>query len=332
MDSVFAFHSLGALRKNIIRARAAMKGESFGVPYWLEVARREKPVLIHSHFSWMGRASHELKLHLRVPLVMTLYGEDSVKKSSDVETLEVLRRTLGYADEIIAVSQYVCDRASSIMGKGFAAKVVSPGVDTKLFSPGAPRSQDGRLVIGAAGRFDRVKGLGTLLEAFKGLTKSTPNAVLKVAGGGGNDLGLQEQAAKLRIADKVEFVGWVPRSGLPDFYRSLDVFVLPSTIFPNGITEALGMVMIEAQACGIPGVGSDIGGIPETVLPGESALLVPPNDPSALQAALERTAGDRGLMLRLGEAGRRNVLEKFDLAKQTRLLSQAYEDVLGKAG
>jgi glycosyltransferase involved in cell wall biosynthesis len=328
LEQVYAFHSLGLVERNWFRGRATASGESFGVPYWFGVAKQQKPQLLHSHFSWMGKASFELKKRLKIPMVMTLYGEDSIKAEPTPEVKRDLRETLGYADLVIAVSEYVARCARRFGIPDSSVRVVHPGVDTSLFSPGTSKRNGGKVVIGAAGRFDKVKGLSTLLESFKRLSAAHPECLLRMAGGGGNDGGLQEKAKGLGIADRVEFLGWVQRRDLPSFYQSLDLFVLPSTLLSGGITEALGMVVVEAQACSVPVVSTNVGGIPEAVLPGESAALVPPDDAEALGGAIERLVEDGPLRLEMGRSGRENVLRKFDLRKQSEAIASCYKELL----
>src|SRR5437899_2041063 len=87
-------------------------------------------------------------------------------------------------------------------------------------------------------------------------------------------------------------------------YAGASVLVLPAIVDARGDTEGLGVVLLEAMTYGVPVIGSDLGGITDIVVDGETGLLVPPQDSAALAAALERLATDRGLARRLGEAGR----------------------------
>jgi glycosyltransferase involved in cell wall biosynthesis len=96
--------------------------------------------------------------------------------------------------------------------------------------------------------------------------------------------------------DRVHFTG--RRHDIGNVLMALDVFALPTH------REALGTVFIEAAAMGVPVIGTDVGGVPETMLAGETGLLVPPRDPAALAAALETLLADPALRRRMGDAGR----------------------------
>ena len=90
------------------------------------------------------------------------------------------------------------------------------------------------------------------------------------------------------------------------------------------------MVLLEAMAHRRPVVATPVGGTPEVVSDGETGLLVPPRDPEALAQALRRVLEDPALARRFGEAGRRRVTERFDLAATTRRMLEIYDDVLAR--
>src|SRR5207245_2798836 len=101
--------------------------------------------------------------------------------------------------------------------------------------------------------------------------------------------------------DRIRVVGYVHQRDLPSLYREFDVLAVPSLTTPTWI-EQFGRVAVEAMATGIPVVASDSGSLPEVI--GDGGLLVPPGDPRALAAALDRLAGDPAERARLGKAAR----------------------------
>ena len=101
------------------------------------------------------------------------------------------------------------------------------------------------------------------------------------------------------LARRIHFAG--RRKDVGTALRAFDVFALPTR------REAFGTVFVEAAAMGLPVIGTQVGGVPETMMPGRSGLLVPPNDPGALAQALDLLLGDAALRRRMGEAGRARV-------------------------
>jgi len=185
--------------------------------------------------------------------------------------------------------------------KGYTgpARVVGNGVDTRLFRPldrALCRQSAGvhGFVVGYAGRLVEEKGLLTLLRAFRQIK-------------GARFLFLSGEGPLLEQLLQEPFVKWagaLPREKLPWFYNALDVLVLPSLTTVSW-KEQFGRVLVEAQACGTPVVGSNSGAIPEVV--GEAGLVFPENDDFALRAALERLRSEKGLCEFFARAGRQQV-------------------------
>jgi glycosyltransferase involved in cell wall biosynthesis len=154
-----------------------------------------------------------------------------------------------------------------------------------------------------------VKGLFTLLDAFRLLIDAGNTPKLRLVGDGPLRPKLERRAIELGISDAVTFVGWVPRTSLTSYYRDCDVFVLPS------LNEAFGKVLVEAALCSAPVVATRLGGIPEVVLDRKTGLLVPPNDAPGLAAAIARLFDDPGLARAMGEKGRQLARGRFDFEK-----------------
>jgi glycosyltransferase involved in cell wall biosynthesis len=146
------------------------------------------------------------------------------------------------------------------------------------------------------GRLIRHKGVDVLLEA----AALDPRFTVDVYGAGPESAPLAELAVNLGIRDRVTFHGHVDEDRIADIYGEFDVLAVPSIPLPSWI-EQFGRVVVEAQACGVPVVASASGALPDVV--GQDGLLVPPNDPPALQEALSRFLDEPGLWGRLRAAG-----------------------------
>ena len=204
-------------------------------------------------------------------------------------------QTLGRASYVVARNR---EALAVTRGKGYAgpARVVGNGVDTLLFRPldRALCRQGAGLhgfVVGYAGRLVEEKGLLSLLRAFR---KIKGPRFLYLCGEGP----LLEQMLQEPF---VKWAGAVPREKLPWFYNALDVLVLPSLTTASW-KEQFGRVLVEAQACGIPVLGSNSGAIPEVI--GDAGIVFPENDDVAMLAALDRLRLETGLRDLFSQAGR----------------------------
>jgi rhamnosyl/mannosyltransferase len=157
------------------------------------------------------------------------------------------------------------------------------------------------------GRLVSYKGLDVLMRALAGTALR-----FVIVGGGPERRALEALAVALSVADRVVFAGEVVADDLLRFYRAADYFVLPSTT----PAEMFGVCLLEAMACGKPIITTALStGVSEVNRPGVTGLEVPPGDPAALRAAMERVSAHPDLRRRLGAAGRERVLAGFTLAQ-----------------
>jgi len=131
----------------------------------------------------------------------------------------------------------------------------------------------------------------------------------------------EKQAKDLNIKDRVIFAGWIKNELLPDYYALADIFVLPST----GSTESFGIVVAEAQACGLPAVVSNWPGVRSTLIDGETGLLAKPGDINDLADKLKKLLNDDELRREMGERGRANAVSKYDWARVIDMAEAIYD-------
>ena len=170
---------------------------------------------------------------------------------------------------------------------GFEPTVVFNGIDTNLFRPTAPDPDivrtDGTPLLLWVGRLQPWKGVDVALHALQEI----PRAHLMIVGDGETRADLERLAQELGLAERVRFLGALPRERLPSIYAAADLLL--ATSFAS---ETFGIGLVEAQACGLPVVASRFGGFPEVIDEGRTGLLVPPRDPAALAAAVRSLIDD----------------------------------------
>ncbi len=221
------------------------------------------------------------------------------------------------------------DASTVLRGKGYAGEIaVIPqfGVDPKSFSPLPPQGMtDEPFVVGYAGGLLPEKGVDLLLRACARLDTDWR---LLLAGEGDQQPVLQRLAGELGAGERVSFVGRIASQAMADFYRRLDVFVLPSHSTPNW-QEQFGRVLIEAMACGVPVVGSDSGEIPHVI--GDAGLIFPEDDVDALAGQLQRLHQEPALAIELAQSGRDRVLAHFTMQSVARRTVEVYEKLCTSA-
>ena len=246
--------------------------------------------LVHAHWLPTGLVA----ARLGKPFVVQLWGTDvELARRAPALARHVLRR----ARLAICPSRALADSARSL-GAG-EVRVIPSGVEV----PASVGEEAEPPEVLFAGRLSAEKGILELVEAAQGMN-------LVVAGDG-------------PLRDKVPgALGFVPHHALGPLYERAAVVACPSH------REGFGVVCAEAMAYGRPVVASAVGGLLDLVVDGETGLQVPPRDPGALRAALQRLLGDRELRERLGAAARERIQEHFTWPAVTKATITAYEEAL----
>lgn len=205
-------------------------------------------------------------------------------------------KAVRYASEVICVSAQVCDDLQIITGG--TGQIVPNGI---RIPNEVSRHDAGRgALVGFIGRIDRMKRVEDVIRAAALVGESFPDARFQIVGGGppGDSYAREckELVASLGLQARVTLTG--PRPGAAELMETFDVFVLPSVL------EGHPLVLLEAMARATPLVVTDIPGHRETVVAGEHALVVPPRDPSALAAAINKLLDSADLRRKLGAAAR----------------------------
>ena len=228
-------------------------------------------------------------------------------------------RILARASRIVVHSRYVSRTLREYLPIGQKDRVVYVPYAMTVSEPSPDRPIKNTSRILFAGRDLFRKGFPTFVDAFSLLLKRMPKVELSVVG--------QEYYHSLRWARRrcqglpVTFLGGLNPTDLHKEILRSDVVVLPS------YTEAFGIILIEAQALGIPVIGTRVGGIPETMAENDTGLLVPPYDPGALADAMEKLLKDPNRRRMMGEQGREWIKKKYSHALMAESLLEVYESV-----
>lgn len=225
----------------------------------------------------------------------------------------------------IAVSGSIKDRAIAAYGiPADKIRIQHIGIDVREFTPVAPPVGERAPCILFVGRLVEKKGLDVLIRAMVQVHQQFPDARVQVVGDG--PLRGQLEALAQSLAVPVEFLGAQPSSVVRDLMKQAFTFCLPSVVGPNGDAEGFGLVILEAEASGVPVVTSALGGRDEGIVHGETGFAFDEGDHEALAGHLCRLLGDRDLASRMGVAARAFVEQRFDLHRCTRQLEAYYDE------
>ena len=224
---------------------------------------------------------------LRIPYVVRVHGSDLNQQANHWLQRRQIASALRGARAVVAVSAALAERARALGPPADRVHVLYNGVDGDHFRPGDRAAARERLCLPPeaplvlyVGNLKPGKGCLDLLEAFPGLLQRQPDARLAFVGDGPAARALRTRAGELGIADRVVFAGARAHDELPAWMHAATLLCLPSH------NEGVPNVILEAMACGLPVVASNVGGIPE-VLPAHAGRMVPPRDRQALVDALD---------------------------------------------
>ena len=242
-----------------------------------------------------------------------------------------LRRIGDNTDVVTYISSYTRRRFASAFGPQAALERVPPGVDTERFTPDEVARAElraryrlgGRPVVLCLSRLVPRKGQDMLIRALPAIRERVPGTALVIVGGGPYRTSLHRLAQTFGVAEHVVFTGGVPGDELPAHHAMADVFAMPCRTRGAGLdVEGLGIVYLEASASGVPVVAGRSGGAPETVLDGETGVVVDGWDVGAITTAVgDLLANPRGAAA-MGAAGRRWVVENWQWHMQAEKLAR----------
>jgi glycosyltransferase involved in cell wall biosynthesis len=273
------------------------------------------------------------------PVLSTVHHPITVDRRLDLDHAKdwkrrlTLRRWYGFVGmqtnvarrlpKVLTVSASSAQDLATEMGiRPEHVSVVHVGVDAEAFRPiGGPRRRG--LIVTTASADVPLKGLVPLLEALAKLRTENPDAHLEIVGKPREDSRANATIERLGLEGAVRFLGRVEPNEIVELYARAEVAAIPS------LYEGFSLPAVEAMACGVPVVATTGGALPEVVGDdGKAGLLVAPNDPSALAAALDRVLSDADLRTRMGAAGRERAVSRFTWQATARGTAEQYLELL----
>ena len=292
--------------------------------------------VVHAHWAIpTGPAAVMAARKLKVPSVITMHGGDvyvNPEQGYDFPTRwyvrPALRWTLQHAGALTAITEDCRQHALRAGAPPEHIRLVFNGSDLRRFSPaengnGTDPRFGPHMIFACRQLFPR-KGIRFLLEAAAELKPQFPDLKIVLAGDGFERPELARLAAERGIASDVTFLGWVPNTDLPPYYRAAAVSVIPS------LEEGFGIPAAEAMGCEVAVVATDAGGLPEVVENGVTGLVVPRGDSKALAKAIGSLLANPELRRSMGQAGRERALRLFDWDRSAEQFEAIYREVASR--
>lgn len=228
-----------------------------------------------------------------------------------------------FIDRVITVSEDTLSRIRAFFPASDFS-VVHNGITPVSDDPGPERAEgDGkRFTIGFIGRIEPIKNLDVLVDAFDRICGRFNNCRLVIAGRGSHEASVASRIQGMSCRDKVEFVGYVRRDKKDEFFRSIDLLVVPSKY------EPFGLVILEAMRAGVPVIASKVGGIPEIIRDRHNGVLFSPDDPGALAETILSVLSSPSVMRGLAVNGKKSVKDYFNWERAARQYDQIFKKEL----
>jgi glycosyltransferase involved in cell wall biosynthesis len=304
--------------------RAKLYRRSGIAPAFHNRVRHLQPALMHAHFASGGKTLIPLQQSLRLPLVVTLHGGSCVPVQAPRRG--VYDKLAEKASLFLCVSEFVRRQA---LEAGFPAdKLVVHyiGIDRALFQPRVDSVTTEAVLF--IGRLVEMKGCEYLIRAMRLVQMSRAASELTIIGDGPLRPQLESLASELGV--RCRFLGVQPAATIRHMLQDYRMLCLPSVTTADGHVEGLGMVLLEAQAMGLPVVATRHAGIAEAVADDVTGILVTERDSEQLANAILRLLNDGDLWQRYHLATRAHIERRFDLEKQTALLEDLYTEQISR--
>jgi L-malate glycosyltransferase len=297
----------------------------------VDIVRFEQLDLLHVHYAIPHATSAVLARqilatqNIHVPVVTTLHGTDITIVGQDPSFMPVVSYSINESDGVTSVSDYLRRETHSFFDVKKEIEVIPNFIDTaRFFRMNKNHFKQalcphGEKVLVHVSNFRPVKRAGDVVHVFHRLRQEGLNVKLLLVGDGPDRTPVQRLARDLGVYDEIRFLG--KQEPVEEILSIADVFLMPSG------SETFGLAALEAMACSVPVVSSDIGGIPELNVDGVTGFLCPLGDIDMMTDRTRRLLTDDDLHARMAEAARNHAITEFDQDRIVPMYEAFYERV-----
>ena len=282
------------------------------------------------HVQWPipnGLGALFLKIFYNIKYINTIYGEE-IYLSNRYHTVPIIKLLVNKSSKTITISTGSLKASIKAGLNKEKLEIIPFGVDTSFFRPFNVQKDTAIFQILSIGYLIERKGFEYLIRALKEVLKVHNNVHLKIVGSGPLENKIKKLIKDLKLENNVQILSNLSDQKLLETYNSSNLFVLPSITDSQGNTEGLGVVLLEAMACKLPVIASNIGGIPDIVNDGETGLLVPEKDTIGMSQSIIKLIENEDLRENLTFKGYNMVKEYFSWEKIAKDYVNIYKKVL----
>lgn len=296
----------------------------------IKIVRKYKIGIIHAHSVIpTGLVGVVVAKFLGCPSVITSHGMDINNFDSKSIYGHLISFSLNQCDRAIAVNGDLAEKMKFLGINEDKIVILRNAVDTERFKPSKNMELRHKYGIGEneililfVGYLDTFKGIFELVDAFYEINKENKNVKLMMVGTGPKKEELKKKVSRLKLDDFVIFTGNVPHDKMHKYYPAADIYVLPS------YTEGLPISILEAMACALPIVATDVGGIPEVVKDGENGFIIPFKNKKILMQKLKFLVIHRSLRKLFGTRSIEMAVNLFSNNKKVNNLLNLYKTLI----
>jgi len=285
-----------------------------------KIVNKIKPDILHSHWATSyGIVGSFINYH---PFIVSVWGSDIYEfpcKSFIHKWL--IKRVLESADRICSTSIVMSKEIARFTNKKI---FITPfGVDVEKFKPTKQDSNKKYFTIGTIKSLEEKYGLEYLIRAFAILKKQLNDKKIKfeIYGDGSQKEYLKKLSKDFGLSSDIRFFGHIPHNFVPEKFQRFDIAVFPS------LSESFGVAAIEAQACGVPVVVSNVGGLPEVIKDGKTGIIIPAKDAKALANALFILIEDEQKRIKYGKQARKHILKNYYWRSNANIMLNIYKEL-----
>ncbi|MFZ1177866.1 MAG: glycosyltransferase family 4 protein [Mycobacterium sp.] len=306
-----------AMGHSMVRAGLSLKKRGTNWPW--------RPDVVHAHDWLVAHPAIALAQFYDVPMVSTIHATEAGRHSGWVsgaishQVHAIESWLVRESDSLITCSASMADEITELFGPGLGEiTVIRNGIDAARWPFAARRPRTGPAELLYLGRLEYEKGVHDVIAALPRIRRTHPGTTLTIAGEGTQQEWLIDQARKHRVLKAIRFVGQLDHAELLAVLHRADAAVLPSHYEPFGI------VALEAAAAGTPLVTSNIGGLGEAVINGQTGVSCPPRDVARLASAVRSVLDDPDAAQRRARAARERLTSDFDWKTVAAETAQVY--------
>lgn len=316
------------LRKSIL---AKIQFPIYMLSFYLKALRHMKNVdVIHAHWFPAGLIGVLLKLTHKKKLVLMMHHTHKPNF--------LYKLILKYSDYLFANSSYVLELTNkihfvknrSVLPVPIDYNVFKPIKNSTIFDEIFSASNEDLVYLISVGRLYPLKGYEYLIDAMNLIInkQNLTNFRLSIIGDGESYNDLYTRIKSYGLLDYIKLLGRIPNSDLPTYYSAADIFIIPSIIDENGETEGFGLVTLEANACGTPAIGTNVGGIPDIIEDGVNGFLVEEKNAFDLSEKIIQLINDKPLRQLMSKKAIERTNRLFTWSNVSKQITEVYQKLM----